>query len=444
MTRDKVLVRFGLGTVLFAGVAAAVFAGCGGSNNSSNNNDGGGTDGSNSETSTPMSDGGSEASNPGDSGGGGDANADGSTDSGPASVNPTIYMVHASPDAPPVRLCFGISTPGEPYAIFVYPPAPDNAVGLYPGTGGLFVPAGDLDISKLTATIYALDSRAVAAANAAAVADGGTELTCDQLIQLPDAGTGSDAGLPSSAYWQLGTIKAGTLKDGAAYLLALTGCIPGEDPDGGEAAKCGASYSTVTGNLGFTPFQLDNTTVEDAGSLGVQFAQASTPWDYVAKVLGASATTAASGGGVYSISPPAADAGPEAGPVITEAPILAALSFGKVTQTTLTPFSGLTFDGPMQSGVFAGVADIGKVPPMPLAPPLALPFTTIEGFTYGGANVPEAGVIQYGKGFVFVLVGDPTQDLLTNPEDGGPIYAEAGATPNLRAAHFLAFPTSNP
>jgi hypothetical protein len=437
MTRDKVFVGVGLGTVLFLGAGAAVFAGCGGNNN----NGGGGNDASTKETSTTSDagDGGTEATTESDTGTGSDAN-DGSTDAGPKPLNPKIFVVNASPDAPPVRLCFGVTVPGQPYSIFTYPPLPDTLVGLYPGTGGLFTPPGGVDISKFTLTIYAVNSAAIGAETAAALADAGTELTCDQLIQLSDAGTITDAGLSSSAFWQVGTINAGTLKDGASYVVAITGCIPGEDADGGEAAKCGSGYATATGNLALTPFQLDNTTAVDAGSLGVQFAQASTPWDYVAKSFGASA---ASGAGVYTITPPAADAGPDAGPVVAEMPILAELSFGKVTQTTLTPFSGLTFDGPTQSGAFAAIADITKTPPAPLLPPAALPFSLIEGLTYG-ATVPEGGVIQYGKGFAFVLLGDPTQSLLTNPDDGGPIYLEAGATPNLHAAHFLAFPTSNP
>jgi hypothetical protein len=416
-TGQKALLGFGLGTLLVAGGAGTLgAAGC-----SSNNSTSPTADGSTPDTSTTTDaaqDTGSSASD-----GGGDADA-----AAPPPA-PVVYMVHASPALPGVRFCFGIGTPP---VITSFPPLPDTPVapapipGLFPGTGGSFPTPAGISLSTFTSVavaVYAVSAEAEYNNTAAGGPDGGAELTCDQLIALGDAGVSNP--LPSTDYGLLGTIPAGTLKDGKAYVIALTGCPSGLAADGGVAPLCGTTYSEATGNLGFTIFPVDNTTVVDGGTMGAQFAHASTAWDYLA-----TADNAFTGMGFFQATPPADDAGPDAGPGFTPTVVAAPITFGSISPTVLAPVSGLSFNA--GNGAFAG---IGTSLTNPLKA-LALPFSDIAQLTYG-AQVPEGGAPQNGRGYVFVLVGDPSQSLTVNPLDGG-----AGL--NLEAAHFLVFPTTSP
>jgi hypothetical protein len=431
--RQAALVGFGIATLLAAGSIGALGAGCGGGNS----NNGNSADGSmESSVEAAANDGGGDVMSVKEGGSEGGSDADAAmTPTGPF---PRVFLVHASPNLPPVRFCFGVGDPTSATSFMIFPFAalPNSASagqpfpGLFPGTGGEFknpVPTDDLGTFELT--LYVVNALAVANQTADA---GAAELTCDQLIPTPGA-TGGTFLTPNVDFWQLNTIPAHTLMDGMSYVEAITGCLPGLPVDGGANSYCGAGYSTTTGNVGLTQFALDTTTTVDAGSMGVQFAQASTPWAAAVATLGP-----LSGAGVFTLVPPAADAGPDAGPTRNVTPILAQMDFGKVTNPTLTPFSGLDFTG--ASGAFAAIATTPTTPVLTLA----LPFPYITAFTYGADPVPDGGLPQNGKGFAFVLVGDPNQSFLVNPQDGGPIYVDAGAPPNLGAAHFLVFPTANP
>jgi hypothetical protein len=445
MAGRKKTVLVSLGTVIVAGgVAALAAVGCG----SSNGAGGGSTTDSGTDTSTldsgSMKDSSNDAVNPTPGDAGKDAEA-----AAPA-VPPRVFLVNASPDShlAALRFCFGVGPMGSTYSVFGYPALPDTAnpgapyPGLFAGTGGEFKsPVAGIDLGSLTLTLYAVN-----AANPMLIentADGGTgtggaEQTCDVLL-----GATGDGGtlVPGQDYWQLTTIPQGTLKDQTNYVVAITGCLAGLPFDGGAGmgAYCGTDYSPTAGNVKITTFQLDNTTALDGGSIGVQFAHASTPFAAAAGQAPADAGPWFQAGGAFTITAPPADAGPEAGRGIAQFPILAQMSFGTVTQTTLTPFSGLDFSG--ASGVFVTVANLQHVQAMQ---PVAEPFPVVTELTYGASPVPDGGAPQNGKGFAFVLVGDPAQSLLTNPQDGGPIYVDAGASPNLYAAHFLVFPTANP
>jgi hypothetical protein len=439
--RQAVLVGFGLATLLAAGGIGALGVGCGGGNSSNGSGSPDGSMESSVEAAasdspadvTPVKEGGSEA-------------GDGAVpQTGPF---PRVFLVHASPNLPPVRFCFGVGDPtnAATYTIFPFAALPDSASpgqpfpAVFPGTGGEFKnPVPGVDLGTLTLTLYVVNAQAIASQTADGGTDGGPELTCDQLI--PTAGaTGSTFLTPNTDFWQLNTIPAHTLMDGMSYVEAITGCLPGLPFDGGANSYCGAGYSTTTGNVGLTQFALDTMTTLDAGSMGVQFAQASTPWAAAVAEAPADGGPWFTGGGVFTVVPPGPDAGPDAGATIVRQVIAAPMSFGNVTRPTLTPFSGLDFTSGA-SGAFVAIANIQQ---QPLYPPFAEPFPLATALTYGANPVPDGGAPQYGKGYAFVLLGDPLQDLLTNPQDGGPIYVDAGASPNLYAAHLLVFPTSNP
>jgi hypothetical protein len=418
----------GLGTALVVGGLGAVgAAGCGGSDN------GGGGSMADSSTDTSMM-----MAETGVDSGVQDAHADADAakpspgdgampEAGPMPNWPKIYVVNASPDAPPLRLCVGAAG-----SVLSLPPLPDMPTpglpfpGLFPGTGGpLVAPA---DISPLTLTLYAVNALKVAKDTADGGPDGGAEITCDQLVPVGDAGGGNYL-TPNVDFWQLGTIKGGTVADNNSYVVAITGCIPGEATDAGVGLTCGSGYSPTAGNLALTFFTLDSTTAIDAGSMGAQFANASTPWDYYASIQSPPAFT-----GAIFAQPNPADGG-----INLLTPILAGpAGFGTLMPMALRPYSGLTFDGTtaLAAAVARSFSDIVYEAPMP--------FPVIEQLTYGAAGAPDGGALQNGKGFVFVLVGDPQLPFFTNPQDGGPLAADAGGQFNLHAPHILAFPTSNP
>jgi hypothetical protein len=410
----------GLGTFLVAGGMGALGgAGC---NGGDNGNGGGTANDASMDTSTVdvvvdvQADTGKEA-------GGNEA---GPTEAGPTLPWPKVYGVNASPDAPPLRICASVN--GVVLNLPALPDIPTPGLpfpGLFPGTGGLLnLP---VDPSTLTLTLYAVNALKLANDTADGGPDGGAEVTCAQLIPVGDAGGGNYL-TPNVDFWNVGTIKKGTLSDGNTYVVALAGCLPGEQADAGVALTCGSGYSTTAGNLALTFFNLDSTTAIDAGSLGAQFAHASTPWDYYAtssNITGAAFFTVnPADGGVTRVNPPLAGLPP--------------VHFGSLSPMALGSYSGLTFDG--TSGLAAGIV----TPSLNQVYALPMPFPAIEQLTYGAGGVPEAGVIQNGKGFVFILVGDPQQPLFQNPADGGPEGLDAGGQINLHAAHFLAFPTSNP
>ena len=413
-SRERVFLGFGLGAVLVAGGAVALGAGC----SSSSNNPGGSTVDAASETSMTTHD----ASTDGTVNNTKDAGSDAEEiEAGPMLPAPKVFLVHASPDplVPPLRFCFGL----ESGAVAPTAPLPDAPLpgqpfpGLYPGTGGELVAPDGIDITSiLPLTVYAVS--AVSIQNDTVEA-GANEVTCENLI-FPES---ADAGLKAGQdYFQLAKITKGELVDGNSYVVAITGCLPGST-DGGFAAQCGGDYSASKGNLTLTTFTLDSTSTFDAGTLGMQFAHASTAWDSFAATFDAGTSA-----GAFMLGAPPADAGADAdaGPTVSNTPVAQQLSFGAVSPMTLQPVSGLTFDG--TSGAFAAVV----TSPTDVVAKLPLPFPIVDELTYG-QTVPDGGAIQNGKGFVFVLVGDPTQSLTT---DGG--------GPNLHAAHFLAFPTANP
>ncbi len=368
-------------------------------------------------------------------------------DAGMPALVPRIFVVHASPDAPPLRFCLatasgdgggevavggGLSaTPDEAVAGFALP-------GIYPGFGGPFDAHG-LDLDTLTLVVFALDATnpLVSAGAPAAGVDGGNdaslEAPCEALIGGDGLGTTSDAGgvlQPGRDFWNLGTLPAGSLGHGTTWLAAVTGCVPGETS---AATLCPAGYDPATGDLRLLTWSLDDVTPVDAGVLGAQFAQASSEWDDFARVAGG--TTSA--GFLVPADGGAADAGDAASFV----PIAFAgdAGFGSLQPATLARVPGLAFGG--TTAFFAQItADGGPAAPTPLA--WSLP--AVQALSWPGA-VPDAGVLRDGAGFVFVLVGNPAVTAIyVNPADGGPEAADAGGVFNGHAPHVLAFPVANP
>jgi hypothetical protein len=349
--------------------------------------------------------------------GGNDANGDALQDTGggEAEAGPPhakVVLVHASPDMPPLRFCFGIGTPdagGFAIAPFAAAPSDDTASkaaglpypGAWPGTGGSL--ADYTDLSGITITAYAVDAAKISSE----VQSNMMEKKCPDMLGANGTGGTLKAG---TDYWQLGSVPAGTLVAGSAWLGAVVGCLPGETT---LSIYCGAGYQQATGNIGFKLVQLDNQTMIDAG-LGAQFAHMSTAWDAVLATMGGNTTVAGL-------------AAPDAGafPIVTDA------KFGDLKPTNVAavnvdPTTGLFF-AQMEQGDAA-------------LQTFALPLSVISQLTYGKGGPPYMTRDSY----VFVLVGNPTETMYVNPMDGGPESPDAGGVFNTRFVHFLGFPTNPP
>jgi hypothetical protein len=385
-------------------------------------------------------------------------NSDGGDSGGPAPTHAKLIIVNASPDAPPLRFCVGFGDPTDGGVnIPTQVAAPDNDTvsmannlpfpGVWPGTGG---PAADTKKSLSTAAVslYAINAQTIAGQ----VHSTAMEATCDSL--LGSDGTGSDAGLtPGLDYWYLGTTEKGKLADGTSWLIAVVGCHAGET--GLLATACGTADGGTT--LATEVWQLDNTTSIDGGAIGAQFAHASQVFDFLNAAKGGAVTAA--GFYVTTVTIPdagasddAGDAGDAAvveagGPIVTTAflPVAGDAKFGDLKQATLLPFPGVTFDGNSGFVANAVTADGGPVflaAGIPLSVPVPLP--TIEQLSWG-ANPPDAGAFRNGRGYVFVLVGDPTAPRYVSPADyATPLPQADGGVFNGRFSHILGFPTNPP
>jgi hypothetical protein len=379
-----------------------------------------------------------------------EAGKDGPTldvDAGTPLLLPRILVVHASPDAPPLRFCLATASGDDGGGVAVgggLSAAPDQAVGgfalpgIYPGFGGPFDEHG-LDLDTLTLVVFALDATnpLVSASTAAASVDSGIdaslEAPCEALIGSDGLGTTSDSGgllQPGRDFWNLGTIPAGSLGHGTTWLAAVTGCVPGET---NAATLCPAGYDPAAGDLRLLTWSLDDVTTVDGGVVGAQFAQASSEWDNFARVAGG----VTSAGFLVPGDGGAADAGDAAS--FVQIPFAVDAGFGTLQPATLALVPGLAYDG--TTAFFAQItADACPVAPTPLG--WSLP--AVQALSWPGA-VPDAGVLREGAGFVFVLVGNPAVTAVyVNPADGGPAGVDGGGVFNGHAPHVLAFPVANP
>jgi hypothetical protein len=245
------------------GVALAVGAGgvaCGSltaeaNSGGSANDGGGGFDGSpDSSTidSPTFTDGG------GDSGGG----------DGGASRPTTALIVQGSPSLPDVRICWGTTTDNA--ADIPFPSDGVMPASNYPGIplGG----AGSMaDASALAAgglILYAIDARNLVKL------ENGASHTCAQLICGP-GGTGQFCLRYNFDYWQVGSLGVG-VQTGASNVVALSGCLPLALDLAATPARCGDSWTALSGNLHAEVFQLAPLVGGSvAGQVAVQAAQLS-------------------------------------------------------------------------------------------------------------------------------------------------------------------------
>jgi hypothetical protein len=444
--RKITLVRLSVASTLI-GVAAAggmLAAGCNGDDNN-NGNPGGGSDAS--------ADGTQPSGNVDASPEAGTSTND-AGDSGPGSTPgfAKVLVVHASPDAPPLRLCFGVSRGDASTTTTIQPtfPAPNTAGGLPPGLGGPAAPPPS-SLAGVSVTFYGIPVGVSPILDENTADAGATEKNCKDLLggTLPGTDAGPDGGLNPSQYFNLGTVPAGTLLDGSSWLFAITGCTPNSPVATalpGACDKGGASYVPEVGNLGIERWQLDNQTTVAPDAIGAQFVHASRPFEVavpnaVAATAGFYTLVAAASDGGTDAGDASADAG-DAAPPDAAAPapltfvVAANVTSGSLTPATLKPTSGVQFDG--TSGFFVlPVDDAGT--PVQKGPEFPLPF--IEQVSWP-SGVPDGGAFQNGAGFVFVLLGNPAFPTIVPPAaDAGP---GAQSTFDPRGVHILGFPTNPP
>ncbi len=464
--RRMTLIRCGVASVLLGGVVAVgmLAAGCGGDDNSGS--PGGGDDSGADVTMQPPP--GDDGSPGGDDGGkinpdAGDANTP------PVPVQGKVILVNASAFAPALRFCYGsvnIPDGGDAGTVSIVKqtiPSPNTAIGVPPGTGGPAA-ASPTDLKDRTLEIYAINAAAAGLSGELPAADGGTsgELTCDQLIG-PTA-LAADAGGPATPlvlnkdYWDIGRLQAGTLADATTTLLAVTGCAPGQSDGDKALVECPSPYDPGVsgvgpGNLGLWSTKLDTTSPLDGGSIGAQFAYASYPFSLESGTKGGVGAIA----GFYlntsiSFVPDAGTDGGDAGDAAVEAaapvnvpvtlpfPIAAGATYGTLSPPVTAPVSGVTFDGTSGFFVNSVTVDGGPafiLPGVPLN--VALPLPAIQALSVPSA---DAGIFANGAGYVFILVGDPTEPSFVGV-DGGASTADAGQF-NLFSAHILGFPANPP
>ncbi|HEY1693711.1 MAG TPA: hypothetical protein VGG39_16205 [Polyangiaceae bacterium] len=481
--QTKKWVRLGLLTVMVGGlVGGAALAGCSGDDN---NGSSGGTDAGGDHTTSDSSSGGQDSSPAQDTGTKPDTgSSSGGNDAGPP---PKVYLANAAVDplAPPLRFCFGIAQSADGGGVAVpaagidaFPDAPVSAqfpiAGLFPGFGGSTSSSAQLsafDLSTLTISLYAIDATHIANDTAAGAPDGGKEIPCEGLIGTDAQGTkGTGGGIltPGTDYWYAGTIPACTLSPTSClahrdtFVVAVTGCVPNET--GAAAALCGPTYSATAGNLSLVAYELDTTTVIDAG-IGAQFANASGQWDGVGTASGAAGTVA----GFWTLTTPEAgtseagsddagdaapaDAGPPS-PVFT--PSIIAMppntAFPKITSPAVqVPFVGYDETSGFFSAYASATGTLVEVPPgctpgVSCVSPTALPLPIIDEYTNGSAA--DGGTFALGNTVGFVLIGDPSgAELPYIGADGGQTTTPPdpnNPVPNGKFPHFLAFPSHNP
>jgi len=412
--KSRTWLRYALGAAMASCLGAGgLIAGCGGDDTTNNPTTDGGSDGDNTDGNTTADTG------PGDTG-----TTDGTTEAGPP--NAKLIVVHASPNVPAVRVCFGVG-PGNGTVTNAFAALPDTAPaslpypGIFPGTGGVFPDVG-LDLSPLALTPYAILA-SVIAGDTKAGSDGGKERTCDKLIGTDGkgkAGAGGGALTLGTDYVQLPNLPAGTFAKGKTLLIAITGCLPGA-ANGGSTDKCGSDWTVANGNVGVKILSLDKAAAPGATGMGIQVAHLSSPLENTAVF--------SAGAGIYPyITLPApADGGTDSGDggdggdAAPPAPPKVWLG-GPDKYGSLSPAAAQIVTGvdPTTAKFGFSVTDKG-------APAGALPLTQIQLLTIGSPT--PADYFKNGGVYTFVVVGDPAE----------PSTTDAG-TPNLKTLHFLGFP----
>jgi hypothetical protein len=333
-----------------------------------------------------------------------DATADtGAPDSGGPRAK--VIVAHASPDLPPVRVCFalGAKSDGSDAVLAPVPPLPDAIVGaqpypgLFPGTGSALPDFADL--TSVVVVPYVIVAEKVKTV----VRDGGGALaTCDALLS-------ADAGLVAGGdYFKLPPLPAGTFGAGKTLLVAATGCLPAVFDPAADAASCGGDYSALLGNVSLTTFELDRKAV-DAAKLGAQVAHLSPA------VQGKLQQNAPTGVTVGFANVP--DAGTFYVPIAQGvrykqlAPQLALAT--PIANADLTALSVSVLDPDGGAPLATYVSSLASV-------------AVASG---GDLDASAAATFKNGANYTFVVVGDPS----------APATFDGGA--NGRTLHVIAFPS---
>jgi hypothetical protein len=408
--RQTSWIRLGAASLASAALIAGGLAG-GCSSSSNPVNTGGNDSGADHYVNTAGGGGGGVGGGGGGGVAGGGGGGGGTTDGGDAGSNdPKLIAVHASPDFPALRFCFGLVL-GSNVAVAPGRNAlPDTQTGILPGTGGVLGDPG-VDVSKLSLALFVIKASSISNFYADAStnpADGG-EPDCPTLIGTSGKGTAdSPPGILTlnQDFYALPTLSAGTFQDGVTTIAAITGCVPGETT---AAPLCGSDYNATNGNLKVTTLNLDGTTTQTSSQYGAQAAHLSQALD---GVLAASDAGPVTTGFVCLI--------PDGGPVPDSGTTLATgQSFGTILPATAASETLCNATDTTQTAfVFSGPTG-----------PIAFSFADMQQLT---VNNQTAGYFANGANYTFVIVGDPTQP---STDDAGNF--------NTAFIHALAFP-SNP
>lgn len=320
------------------------------------------------------------------------------TDAG-TGLGARIVFAHASPNFGSFGLCVGIS--GIPFVA-------DTVK--FPN---LQAPAGSNVLLNLdNGTV----SASIAQATAFSSVVGYDQLTNSQLANAKieywamknvSAGTscrtafGLNPLSPSANARKLGEIAYASLKSGAGYVAAVTGCVTSGGTKSGNANLCGPDYASNSPNLRLSVVQVPSGTV-GASSVGASFVHLSS--SAAGRGL-ASATLkfAAQGGGGSNCPYRLTTIGTAS--YLTASPLPNASFGGAVPLAANDITSGSQFGVEVASGDGNVCGNLAAL----TAPTVA---TLSVGGTPGTAHYTQ----QSGKSMVFLLIGDAT---VQNPANGG-------------------------
>lgn len=212
--------------------------------------------------------------------GGGDAVSGNHAFPGTPDNSKGVILVHASPNLPAFRLCFGKLSGGSLVSTPVSSalrPLPDralmpdsNVVGVEIGSAVRLSPLGQADVGVLS------DDRVFAIPEADVRPGGGADLPCSQRICPTSFSSTCLAKDPpvvgQRGYYDLGQLPPRAVQDNI-QLLVLHGCVPGAADAG--LASCGAGYNPTTGNMKLSVLPLTAYTTLTHSQFFVQVAQLS-------------------------------------------------------------------------------------------------------------------------------------------------------------------------
>ncbi len=445
--RNATWIRFGIATALATvGGVGLVAVGCGGDDNTVNPTPG--TD-SGPTTDAPVT---TPDANKGDT------SVPPKADAG---SHAKLILVHASPDVPAIRVCFGTGkdAKGADSTVQPLPALPDTTPpglpypGVFPGTGGAFPDITDLQDVAITPFVVLADAIKTETGDP----DAATETACDKLVGTANKACTGAKCLTADKYIALPTIPAQTFLRDNTYLLAAVGCLPSAADPKATAGRCGSNYDGGA-NVAVSISKLDTSFAPPDGGFGAQFVHRASAVEGFQYPTSATTTAQFAGAGVVPgfvgvVPVPQPDAGPpvdaSADGAVDDGGDAAIVDAGPPPpqfQTKVFPIAqGTKFaNDPPTAAVQAVIQDTQKsvfgifIPNeagtyVPAAPPTgnalgALPLSVIQQLTFGAP--PPPSVFAPNETYTFVLLGDPAVPL--QDPDSGKI--------DLHGVHFLAFP----